>query len=353
MLLFRCTDNSVQFWEDEKHWDVSFPEKLARTPTAAYLSWDHRYVAFGNDRGIEAGSPPGTLQPTGLHGIWVYDLQKHTLTAVPHRVQPSDVFWEASFDRNGALYYSDGNAFWRWNIGDQNPERLFKFQRVKGAPMGMAVNANGDHIAYYKFKSDERRFHLYDIRTDNDQDLKFSIYHFGWLDDTHIAWTRSGGLKLLDIESGKSTLLLKNYQSIMKKCNKADAELLSPFTKFESIDVFEDLDVLGFCENRIMFMLRLFSPKSASSRIANFLNKKPQGTKHSGIWSVALTGKDVRFHFPVPSNYKNSFYTGWDHSSNCLRWIDKEQVLQLWDGQKQKFFPAGWMPVFMPEDCWG
>ena len=120
MLLFRCTSNSILFWEDEKQWEVLFPEKLARQPIAAYRSWNQRYVAFGNDRCVEAGSPPGTLHPTGLHGIWVYDLQEHTLTAVPHEVQPTDVFWEATFDRDGTLYYSDGNTFWRWNIDQKS-----------------------------------------------------------------------------------------------------------------------------------------------------------------------------------------------------------------------------------------
>ena len=138
----------------------------------------------------------------------------------------------------------------------------------------------------------------------------------------------------------------------MKKCSKANAELLSPFTRFESIDVFEDLDVLGFCEDRIVFMLRLFSPQSPSAGVMNFLNKKPQGTSHTGIWSVAITGKDACYHYPVPVDYRNSFYTGWGYNSSCLHWIDKEQALQTWDGEKQESFPAGWMPVFMPGGCW-
>ena len=334
MLLYRCTDTALCFWEDGDRWDIPLPRSLAGNRCALLLSPDGRYIAFGNDRSIPAGSPPGTTPPAGAHGLWLYDRETMSLRQVPHAVKPKDVFCDMAFGPDGALYYSDGNTFWRFAPEAEQPEKLLRFQSVKGAPMGLSVSPGGRYLSYYKYRSDAMRLHLFDREQQTDRDMGFSIFHYGWLDDGHIVWTKSGGLKLLDVASGKNTTLLRDHKALCKRCPPRERELLAPFLPWET--VFEELALLSLREGRIWLRLWLHPYQGPG------LPPQP----HHGAWSVSPTGDDPRFHYDIPPDYRSSLCAPFMRQGRFC-WMASDGTFHAAPGEA---CPPHWLPVLLSDD---
>lgn len=298
MLMYRCVERDLQLWEEGTVTHLNLPAPPAN-PLHAGLSRDGRYVSFANDRGIPAGSPAETALPKGAHGLWVYDRKERGFFTVPHQVQPSDVFWDICFGADGVVYFSDGNTFWRWRPGAERTEKLLRFQRTKGAPMGLDVSPEGSFLSYYKFRSGSQMLHLYDLETEVVRDLKCSIYRCCWADEGRIAWTKSAGLKLLDVGTGKSKTVLRGFQDILKR-DSGYAGLLEPFVNGE---VWQKLHLLGHRHGRLWFVLWLQASCQQSRgslyRLSSCLPGKSPPT-HTGVWSVAPDGSCPRLQFSLP-----------------------------------------------------
>lgn len=277
----------------------------------------------------------------------MYDLRMDRLMTVPHTVQEMDVFWDIAFDTENNLYYSDGNTFWRWRLGAGRAEKLLRFQKAKGAPMGMGISPDGRFLSYYKYRADDRRFCLYDLETGESRDLRFSFYQYGWLDENHVAWTKMGGLKVLDVKRGTSRTVLRDYKAILKRCGGNDAARIDCFLQEESIS--EDLDLLGIHEGRLWFHLALQSFSGEGSELPACLKRKRQPLLRDGVWSVEPDGKAPRFHYETPKDLFNGYFSR-SFRQGALCWIDRSDVLQSWNGVERRSFPAGWRPLLLPED---
>lgn len=233
--------------------------------------------------------------------------------------------------------------FWRWRIGAESVEKLFRFQKGKGAPTGLCVSPGGRFLSYYKYRADEKRLFLYDLETGENRDLHMSIFHYGWLGEEHVVWTRMGGLKALDVKSGTNRTLLRDHKTILKRCDRDDAARISCFLQAES--VFENLDLLGSYGGRLWFHFALRSFPREEPGLLGLLKKKREPLLHEGVWSVGPDGKEPRFHYQVPEDcHRGYFIRLFRQGSLC--WIGGDDVFQCWDGTDRRMFPAGWKPVF-------
>lgn len=300
MPLYRCVGQDVQILEDGQITHIPLPGPLS-TPPQARLSQDGRYIFLGNGRGRPSAHEE---KPAGVHGLWLYDRSLSQLIAIPHKVKEDDIYWDAVFLPDGTLLFSDGNTFWRWRPGMARTEKLFRFQPYKGAPVGLDISPDGRYLSYYKYRSDNPMFHLYEAATGEIRDLKFSIFHYGWLDSTHAAWTKSAGLKVLDTETGRSKTILRDYKAILKR-GGSDAAVLDPFLKEEPL--FDDLHFLGVQDGRIWFTLDIFAhhdrPHGSLPAAPSLLRGQP--LRHTGIWSVNPDGSQPKLHYELPQTAAN------------------------------------------------
>lgn len=202
--------------------------------------------------------------------------------------------------------------------------------------MGLDISPEGRFLSYYKFRSDSRMFHLYDLETGAVRDLKFSIFRCCWVDEGRVAWSKSAGLKLLDVASGKSRTVLRGVKDILKR-DSGWAESLGPFTQEEA---WEELHLLGPRDGRLWFTLRLQvsgSPAGPGSRPPS----------HTGVWSVEPDGSRPKLQLLLPElppnlNGPRLLPDGGVGGETCSA---RDQVTaHVWDGTDFQPFP-GWRLV--------
>ena len=230
------------------------------------------------------------------------------------------------------LYFSDGNSFWRWRLGERQGEKLVRFQQAKGAPMGLGISPEGRYLSYYKYRSGNKVLHLYDLDTGEVRDTKCSIFHYHWLDETSVVYTKSSGVKALDIKTGRCTTILRGYRDILRWGSAPD--ILAPFEREK--EVWEEMDLLGISGGRLWFSLRLCCPREAALRSGS--EREPF---HHGIWSSAVNGSQPRFHFECPQISSSSSGPVW--TGDCLTWSDSAGAY-LYDGRQMREF-FGWKPL--------
>ena len=320
-MLYRCIGSEVQILKHGSVTHISLPDTPANPPILCQ-SRGGRYIFLGNDRSCHHNE---VEQPAGAHGLWVYDWSLGRLTAVPHKVKKDDVYWDAVFGPESTLFFSDGNTLWRWTPGQTHTEKLIRFQQAKGAPIGLDLSPDGRYLSYCKFRSDSQILHLYEVNTGAVRDLRFSIFHYGWLDSTHVVWTKSGGLKVLDTEGGKSRTILRDRRALLKRCPQA-AELLEVFVREEHVS--EEMDFLGVQSGRIWFSLCL-----SAYHVATSSSVRDGYPRHRGIWSVEPDGSHPKLHFTLPSGCTSLSL----QPDESVCWMERDHphvpAVQVWDGQ--------------------
>ena len=149
MRFYRLMGSDFQILDGEKITHVPLPGPLA-PGVYAHLVGGERYAAIGNSRATAEGL---RYVPEEAHGLWLYDQQEGQLLTVPIKVTKEDCFTADSIMGPGnTLYFSDGNSFWRWRLGERQGEKLVRFQQAKGAPMGLGISPEGRYLSYYKYR---------------------------------------------------------------------------------------------------------------------------------------------------------------------------------------------------------
>lgn len=313
MFLYRAEENTIHFCEDNNTFEAKLPEKASSydRPT---VNKDGRYIA----------SAP-------MNRIYVYDKEACELIEAPFKFK-HNVFGALRFDEHNRIYYIEGNTIGRWKIGESSPEVLFTMKRATHGPSDLGVSPSGRYVSFLKYRSDSNYLYILDTETGECKDLKFSVYHYIWTDETHIAWTKSGGLKLLDIETGKSKLLIKDHTTLAKKANKEDAAILPYVTTKDNPYLTADIDLLGIFENRLWFSLYVFK------------------SNHDSIWSVGLDGTCPKCGYVPPYEIASAFrkaVAGWKYFvSGGLSWT-KENRLHIYDGESYNTLSSDWRPVVL------
>lgn len=129
--------------------------------------------------------------------------------------------------------------------------------------MGLGISPEGRYLSYYKYRSGNKVLHLYDLDTGEVRDTKCSIFHYHWLDETSVVYTKSSGVKALDIKTGRCTTILRGYRDILRWGSAPD--ILAPFEREK--EVWEEMDLLGISGGRLWFSLRAVLPSGGSFKV--------------------------------------------------------------------------------------
>ena len=323
MMLWRSEGNSLYLRENQQDWNVEFPVELIDNRWSELrINEDGRYLIYSD-----------------IKQIWLYDRQEERLLQLPHKVKKNDMLGDLVMDKEHTLYYSDCGNFWRWRIGEAHPQKLYHFQHIRRGPHDLKISPDGRYLSYFKWRSDDKRLYLYDIQRGTEIDWKFSMYHYDWLDQKHLAWTKYGGIKVLNVETGERQLVLRDYKAVLKRYNGGATEPLQPFLKRES--VMEDLDLLGNWEGRFWFCLRLLSVDIHMDWETR-IKTEGETLLYCGIWSVDSTGMDIQFHYAPPEEDM------WRGNASCLEmgqegkltWFDKIGSLHIYDENSHEIIQA-------------
>lgn len=280
--------------------DITLPKSEYDTPV---VSCNKRYVAVPDGR-----------------QIYVYDNQNDKVTAFPEKLENS--VYEVRFDSLDRIYYIEGNRIGRWDLSTQKTVLLYNMGRAVHGPESLGVSPDGRYISFCKYCSSSDYLFVLDTLTGECRDLKFSIYHYVWVDESHIAWSKYGGLKILDVRTGKSKTILKDYLTVIKKCRKEDSPWLEPFRTLS--DVSTNIDLLGHKNGQLYFSLwvyKYFDP-----------NMNEASIHHKGIWKVNTAGSDLAFCYVIPDEFMKAIYKGF-MANGSIYWRTGES-LNLFDGAK-------------------
>lgn len=318
MFLYHYCENRILFSENGVCTEIELPtsENLSELPVSRpfliepLLSPDQQYIAFSTDQ-----------------QLYIFDRTKHELFSLSEKVNG---FYIADFSSANRLYYSDmKNNIWVWDPNHAAPQKLFHLARAIHGFQAIAISPNERYLAFLRYKGENKRLYLYDFSDNTTRDLHTSAYYFHWLDDTHIIWSLLGGLKILDITTGKSTTLLRDHRAIIKKCRTPDSSVLEAFFKQAKSYVFEDINLLSMQDDRILFFLRLSATGCDSYR---------------AIWSIQTDGTDPRFHFTIPEEFPQSVIDS-VHPNGQLFWEVANGEFLSCDGTLHAKLSANWRPI--------
>lgn len=290
----KCT---LQLYNDGAITDIVFPEELYEKPV---FNNTERYIAVPTE-----------------NKIYIYDCQTSSFKTLMYK---SKYVREIRFDNNNKLYYTDGNNIGVMNTSDSVDRILYNVGRTPHNPQDLGVSPDGRFVSFCRYRSDKLCLYLYDTQTEVLNDYRLSVYHYAWLDNEHIVYSKNGGLKVLNVNTGKSQLIVKDHKSLIK-INKENAKLFNSFTGIERASLYTYLDLLRVLNDEIYFSLSINCHSTDNKLIEtmlkdlsehgifssdsyNFNIGKPKETiKHYGIWSVNPKKNTATYHFEFSDDY--------------------------------------------------
>jgi len=312
MALYCWKENVLQIYRDGDILEIAFPECTSGVPVC---SRTERYIAV-----------PGEKK------LFVYDSEQKTVLTLPHK-QFFGKNTAVRFDAEDKVLSFHGNEIFCHDLVTKKSEKLYHAGRSPYNPQNTAVSPKGRYISYCRYRSADLRLYVYDRQSGQCLDPKFSVYHYAWLSETQIAYSLKGGIKVLDVQTGKSVTLLRDHRAVAKRCaRKEDADILRPYCTPNEEFLFADLDLMRVCGDRIFFGLWLF----------------PHGREpHYGIWSSASDGTDTRWHYkPRMTRQFADPYSFLTRSGKFVYWADHKRF--LFDGTTAVSLSEDWreMPCF-------
>ena len=275
MSFYKLNDCKLELNENGKITEIVFPEKVYGVPT---FNISGRYVAV-----------------VSANKIFVYDSESETIITLLHKSKYH--ITDIRFDKSDNLYYIDGNNIGVIDIKTSNDTILYNVGKKQHNPHNIGVSPNGRYVSFCRYRGGNLYLYLFDTQKEELKDYKLSIYHYAWLDDDHLVWSKGSGLKVLDVNTGKSQLIVKDHKSLIKKISKENIEMFDAFKGIDSTSLFVDLDLLRVLNGNIYFSLA----------INYFGDGIPENAKqHYGIWSINLKENTVKFHYEFPSEYRKA-----------------------------------------------
>lgn len=317
MLLVDAQKNPIKIYDVDEVFEINIPENISVYDMFS-TNKNNRYIAL---------APQKT--------IYVYDRETKQLITAPFKLKPA--FHSLRFDENDQLYFISGNAVSRWKIESEKEEELFVMKRATHGPSDLGVSPSGKYVSFLKYRSDSNYLYILDTTTGECVDTKISVYHYAWTDETHIAFTKSGGLKILEVTTGKSKTVVKDHTALAKKCPKDNAAILERYVANKDHFITYDLDLLDIYENKIWFSFYI------TDHDEDIMARDPETNEltknhicHHAVWNVNLDGTSPRLCYEVPADYWSAILkagAGWKYFVNgCYLW-NKDNSLHVFDGK--------------------
>ena len=325
MSWYRWTENILQVTKKDEVVEIMFPDITVPQSefNAPVFSKDERYIAVLDGR-----------------KIYIYDSEHNKIIESPCKFK--DPVFCVRFDIFNKVFYVEGNRIGFWDINTQKVETLYNMNRAVHGPEWLGVSPDGRYISFCKYRSGGYYLFVYDAVKQMCRDLKLSLYHYTWIDETHIAWTLSGGLKVLDIESGKSKTLIKDWSALYKKAKKEDKAMLETFCSREHTHT--NLDLLGFKDGNLYFSLWVSHYYRDNE---NDPWEELKSIHHDGIWVVNEDGTKPKFCYTMPDEFLKAIHKG-IMEDGSLYWRDTD-TLNIFDGGEIKRIKGSYRPVIYHE----
>jgi len=265
MSFCRWNDLTLELHTPERECRVLFPERSYRPPV---LSYDGRYIAIGSEK-----------------KLYIHDFVEHR-----HFTLSKRYLSDFRFDKNNQLYYTDRNDIRVLNFETVQDTLLYHVGRTPHNPQHLGVSPNGHYVSFCRYVGDNKRLFVLDTKTKELKDYQLSVFHYAWLDDEHIVWSKGSGLEILDVNTGKNKHIIRNHKSLMKQ---GFDTMFEPFKQTER-GLYVDLDFLRVLNGRIYFLLMVdsFEPRQT----------------HRGLWSVGIEGNTPQFHYEFPGDCRKATY---------------------------------------------
>lgn len=309
MSFYKLNDCKLELNENGKITEIVFPEKVYGVPT---FNNSRRYVAVSS-----------------VNKIFVYDFENETIRTLLHKSKY--YLTDVRFDKRDNLYYVDGNNIGVIDIITSSDTILYNVGKKQHNPQNIGVSPNGRFVSFCRYRGDNLCLYLYDIQKEEFVDYKLSVYHYAWLDDDRIVWSKGGGLKVLDVNTGKSRLIVRDHKSLIKKIGKEKVEMFDDFEGIDNSSLCIDLNLLRVLNGNIYFSLAI-----------NYYGNDAK--QHYGIWSINLEENAVKFHYEFPSEYRKAV-AGWKFLMNDGNLAWARNGWHIFDGISNITMHGDWQQI--------
>ncbi len=275
MSFYKWNGCNLEIYETQQIKSIFFPKKICGYPICSYSK---RYIA------VAAESK-----------IYIYDSENESFIQIPYKSKY--LRRNMRFDKKDNLYYIDGNNIGVIDLKSGKDAFLYALAKKHHGPQNLGVSPDGRYISFCRYRNDNLSLFVFDKEENELKDYKISVYHYSWLNENNIVLSKGGGLKLLDINTGKSQLLLKDHKSLTKKCSKENAGIFDVFNGIDKLSLWVDLDLLRVINKKIYFSLAIdYFGGGATDK----------SLKHYGIWSIDYNEKKAKFCYEFPDDYRKA-----------------------------------------------
>ncbi len=294
MSLYRWNDNTLEIHTKERRCRVYFPE----SPCFGLVqNYNGRFIAIATEK-----------------NLYIHDFLERRFFC---RSKCSTHSFR--FDKNNRLYFIDKKDLRVLDIQNMEDTLLYHVGRKQHNPQNLGVSPNGRFVSFCRYVSDDMRLFVFDTQTNELKDYKLSVCHYAWLDDDRIVYTKSGGLKTIDVQTGKNHLLIRSYKTLAKK---GFAQVFEPFA---DQTVLSNLEFLRIRNGRIYFTLFVFSHAIQQT--------------HKGLWSIGIEDPTPEFHYEIPDGF---FKTPDHYLAENEKTVWTDGVWHAFDGHEEETFSNEW-----------
>jgi len=215
------------------------------------------------------------LSDTSESKLYIYDLKSGS------KIYELPVFNDFHWLNSDSILFSDGKTVHLLSLTDTKIKELFKFSRIRMAPIEMTISPDLNKIAYIKWKGNDKKLCVYDFDKTTNQQFKPSLYRYSWINNNQIVYHLGGGLKTFEISSNKNIGLFKNVNDILKKAEQnEDINDIASVLSESDISINEiNNPILG--NNRLFFKFFIVS----------------ELIKRVGLFSTDLEFKKSQLHY--------------------------------------------------------
>ena len=311
MILHQWNDNILKLASYDSVKEITFPEATRAVP---HFNKNKRYFAVSS-----------------VKNAYLYDMQNDTMIAYPYKKDRNTMSF--CFDSKDRLYFSDKDSLVRWDFENQETKTLYTFPRAIHLPEMLMLSPNEKLLAFARYKSSGKYMYVLNLETLECTELKFAVFNYLWIDNSHIAWSLSGGIKVFDLNTRKNKSLIKDFKAVYKKCSEADKERIEYFMTAANTE--NCVDLIGKKDDKLLFSLDVF-------QLGNF----ESSPRHKGMWSVDFDGKKPTYIHSLPLAFNG--LARYNLDNDFVYAIDPERAM-ISNGTIYKEFDRRWGPVTCDE----
>lgn len=225
-----------------------------------------------------------------------------------------DVKWSFNCDK---IFFNNGNTICSVDINTKMIEKIFKFTTIKTWPARLTLSPNGEKIAISKYKGDSRKIITYDFERKEIMNHSFSCYQYTWINNNEILYHCFSGFKLLNVNTSKSTVFLKDVISLKKIKNFSNEfKEISEIIDNKSQSFFSDINNPQFSNDRIYFSIQVINDEKVIRSILSLDIEKKElkmhyiiKTKESSIYDFKILTEENMIYLHLSHEKDNKFYS--------------------------------------------